>query len=218
MSTTRELPIEPSEPAPDAQEALGPTGGDGRRAEVRAWLSERRWLLAAAAVVGLVAGGTAAWLDVRGGAAPTPSTPVELPATMTGLPALPADPLHGTTWQQKAAQAAAGRAWAARTYGHAGVARTIRVVVARTDLTGKLEQAWAAGRGTPVGSDTCTHDTKVTPTSKARMRPTVLICWRTTPTLSAYALVVDPRATAPVPDADGAAALDVAWRAAGGSA
>ena len=218
MSITRQLPLEPGDTAPDAAQSSAPTREHGRWGHVRPWLADRRWLLAAAAVVGLLAGGTAAWLDVRGGSAPTPSTPVDLPATMAGLPTLSADPLHGTSWQQKAALAAGGRAWAARTYGHAGAAKSIRVVVARTDLTGKLEQAWAAGAGTQVGRATCTHDTKLTPTSPARVRPTVLICWRTTPGLSAYALVIDPKATAPVPDADGAAALDTAWQAAGGSA
>jgi hypothetical protein len=213
VSTIDELPADPGEadatPEPD---------DDGQGAGLRGWLYERRWLLAAAAVVGLIGGGTAAWLDVRHDSTPTASTPIDLPATMAGLPTLSPDPLHGASWQQKAIQAAAGSAWAARTYGHAGAARTVRVVVARTDLTGKLEQAWAAGTGTRVGQDSCTHDTRVTPTSKPRVRPTVLVCWRSTPTLSAYALVIDPKAKALVPDADGAAALDTAWQAAGGGA
>jgi hypothetical protein len=212
VSTIDELPAE-------SGEAKFPPGMDGERpgAGLSGWIAARRRLLVGVAVIGLLGGAAAAWFDVRSGSAPAASTPIELPDTMAGLPDLGRDPLHAAQWQQKAAQAAAGTAWVARTYGSAGPAKTIRLVVARTDLSGKLEQAWAVGSGTQVGSDRCTHNTRITPGSKPRVRPTVLVCWRTSPSLSAYALVIDPKATAAIPDADGAAAVDAAWRAAGGA-
>ena len=48
-------------------------------------------------------------------------------------------------------------------------------------------------------------------------RPTLLVCWRTSSTLSAYAVVIDPKAKAPIADAEGVAAVDTAWKAAGGT-
>jgi hypothetical protein len=214
VSTTNKLPADPAEAGSTSPLDTddGGTGGG-----LRGWLHERRWLLIGAVVVGLLGGAVAAWISVRAAAAPTRSTPIELPVSMGGLPTMSSDPLHGADWQQKAMQAAAGAAWSARSYGHAGPAKTVRVVVARTDLTGTLEQAWAVGNGDQVGSDSCTHNTRITASSKPHLRPTVLVCWRTSPTLSAYALVIDPKATAPVPDADGADAVDIAWRAAGGA-
>ena len=232
MPTIDELPIDPD----DVDDLGNPDGhpdddlddhfdddldddreNDGVRSDLRGWFYERRWLLTAAAAVGVLAGGIAAWISVGPPSTPGPTTPISLPPTVAGLPTLSPDPLHGEQWQRRATQAAAGAAWAARTYGHAGPAKTIRMVIARTDLTGKLEQAWAVGNDTRIGADSCTHNTRITPTSTAHIRPTVLVCWRTSPTLSAYALVIDPKATAPVPDADGAAAVDIAWRAAGGA-
>ena len=90
------------------------------------------------------------------------------------------------------------------------------MVAARADLTGKLEQAWAVDNGTKSGSVSCTHDTRLTPSGKAFERPTLLVCWRTSSTLSAYAVVIDPKAKAPIADADGVAAVDTAWKAAAG--
>ena len=219
MSTTHEAPAGSTpfdedafpEPAP-AEAASG----------FRARLDRNRLpLIAAVAVVGVLGGTVAAWTTTRS-SAPTArptatSTGIELPAGLAGLATLTADPLHGASWQAKVHQAIGDAAWGARSYGSAGTGKTIRVVAARTDLTGKLEQAWAVDNGTHTGSVSCTHDTKLTAGGKAFERPTLLVCWRTTSDLSAYALVIDPKAKTPVPDADGVAAVETAWKAAGGT-
>ena len=99
-----------------------------------------------------------------------------------------------------------------RTYGSPAQRRTIRVVVARTDLTGKLELTWAADAGHAVGDAHCTQNFKLTASSPASIRPTMLMCWRTSPTLSAYSITIDfdhkPK------DSDGVAALEEAWNSA----
>ncbi len=212
MSTTSELPADPDTTAehPLPEPAAGALTG------VVTWLGRNKVPVLVAAVVVALAGGSAAWLGTRT-TPPTPSTPIELPSSMAGLSTLAKDPLRGTAWQQKAGQSVGSVAWSAKSYGSGGTGKSIRVVAARTDLTGKLEQAWAVGTGDQIGAVSCTHNTRLTPTSSAHERPTVLICWRTTTNLSAYALVIDPKAKTPVPNAEGAAAVDAAWRAAGGS-
>ena len=215
MSTTHELPAGSGHLEPAFPEPTPPPAASG----VRGWLDRHVVkLLVAAAVVGVAAGGVAAWATTRPQArTETTSAPVMLPAVMSGLPSMASDPLHGSSWQQKARAEVGTDSWAFRSYGSGGTARSIRVVAARTDLTGKLEQAWAASTESQVGKVSCTHDTRLTPTSKARFRATVLVCWRTSPGLSAYALVIDPKATTPIADADGVAAVQTAWEAAGGT-
>ncbi len=216
MSTTHELPAGSGDlEQPAFPEPTPPPAASG----VRGWLDRHAvQLFVGAAIVGVVGGGVAAWQATRPQArTTTTSAPFTLPATMSGLPAMASDPLHATSWQQKARAAVGSDSWAFRSYGTGGTARSIRVVAAHTDLTGKLEQAWAASTESQVGNVSCTHDTRLTPTSKARFRPTVLVCWRTGPALSAYALVIDPKATTPIADADGAAAVETAWKAAGGT-
>lgn len=90
---------------------------------------------------------------------------------------------------------------------------TMRVVSALTDLTGKLELAWVADAGTPVGDAHCTQNIQVSPDSPARVRPTLVICWRTSPQKSVYTMAVDldhtPSSAASV------ALLDQTWNALG---
>jgi hypothetical protein len=69
--------------------------------------------------------------------------------------------------------------------------RMIRVVSARTDLTGQRELAWAADQGHAVGSARCTQNFHFDPGSPAGERKTLLLCWRTSPTKSVYTLAVD---------------------------
>jgi len=215
VSTTHELPAGSGDLESAFPEPTPPSAASG----VREWLDRHAvQLFVGAAIVGVFGGGVAAWQATRPQArATTTSPPFTLPATMSGLPTLAGDPLHSGSWQQKARTAVGTDAWSFRSYGKGGTARSIRVVAARTDLTGKLEQAWAASTESQVGNVSCTHDTRLTPTSKARFRPTVLVCWRTGPALSAYALVIDPKAKTPIAAADGAAAVQTAWKAAGGT-
>ena len=186
------------------------------------WSSRGRILAVAVALLAVggavvVSGrGSGTALPGTGGfgfSAAEPGAPVTLPSSLTGLGAVPAGDLTRTAeWQLKARQAGAGATVDGRTYGAGGGARSIRLVVGRTDLTGKLDLLWAADAGRLVGAVRCTDNTRVTPTSKPRIRPTVMLCWRTTAALSVSALILDPRATTPVTAEDGAAAVDVGWR------
>ncbi len=86
---------------------------------------------------------------------------------------------------------------------------TLRVVSARSDLTGKRELAWVADAGQPVGDARCTQNFHIGPGAPARVRPTLLICWRTSAARSVYTVAVDvdhrPSAKASVE------AIDRAW-------
>jgi hypothetical protein len=105
---------------------------------------------------------------------------------------------------------------AGRSYGSAQVRRQIRVVAGRADLTGKLEFAWAADAGRTVtssaGAAHCTQNLKLAAGSVAAVRPTMILCSRTTAALSAYAVIIDfdhhPT------DIDGMTALNATWKAA----
>jgi hypothetical protein len=194
------------------------------RTRVEAWwagLTPRgRQNVTLGAVAGfvVVAGALALLGLVTHSAAPesTASSPVHLPDTVAGLSRLPGakDVTRSPIWQQRAAAATHGAPFAAGTYGSSGSSRTIRVVVARADLTRKLEAAWAANDGRDVGDDSCTQNLRLTPNSAAGVRPTVSLCWRTGDTLSGYALLIDPKHH--VKDADAAKALDQAWDAVAG--
>ncbi len=86
---------------------------------------------------------------------------------------------------------------------------TLRVVSARADLTGHRELGWAADAGHPVGDARCTQNVRFNGTAPARVRPTLLLCWRTSATRSAYTVAVDldhaPSESVSV------ASLDLAW-------
>jgi hypothetical protein len=89
--------------------------------------------------------------------------------------------------------------------------RTFKVVSAHGDLTGQRELRWVADAGRAVGDARCTQNFRLNPQSKATVKPTLLICWRLSPTKSVFTVLVDlnqkPSAKASV------AALDKAWRA-----
>jgi hypothetical protein len=68
---------------------------------------------------------------------------------------------------------------------------TLKVVSAHGDLTGQRELAWAADAGHAVGAARCTQNFRINPQSKAGIRPTMLLCWRTSATKSVYTLAVD---------------------------
>jgi hypothetical protein len=68
---------------------------------------------------------------------------------------------------------------------------TLRVVSGRTDLSGRHELAWAADTGHPVREARCTQNFKIGPTASARVRPTMLMCWRTSASRSVFTVSVD---------------------------
>jgi hypothetical protein len=215
VSATHELPAQVGEANPGEGTPDAPIQDVARRR-----IAGSRW--AAVAVAGLVVAGGGAFAATHLGSTPEakPTDPITLPISVAGMPQIAdggADLTQSADWQAKAKAAAGGTTIAARTYGKGGqLTRTIRVVAARTDLSGKLEQAWAAGSGSEVGRDRCTNNIQPAKGSAARVRPTVMLCWRTSASFSAYSLIIDPKSATPVTEADGAAALDDAWDAAGG--
>lgn len=86
---------------------------------------------------------------------------------------------------------------------------TMRVVAARSNLVGQRELAWVADAGQPVGDARCTRNFKIGPGGKPRVRPTMLICWRTSPQRSVYTVVVDVEH--PPSEQASVQALDQAW-------
>ena len=88
--------------------------------------------------------------------------------------------------------------------------RTLRIVSAYGDLTGQRELAWAADAGHPVGAARCTQYFKFNPGTRVGERPTMLLCWRTSPTKSVFTIAVDlthrPSESASV------ASIDKVWR------
>jgi len=205
VTTTHELPTY------DGPAAAAPKGPS---------TSRRVAVIAGAAAAALVAAGGVATL-MHGNPPPAkPTDPLTLATTVSGLSPMPAaqDLTHTATWQAKAKLVANGATMVAGTFGTGEQgSRSIRVVIARTDLTGKLEQAWAApNAGTATGQDTCTNNTVLVPKGPAKVRETVMLCWRVTPEMSGYALIIDPTAKTAVSPNDGAAALDEAWKTAVG--
>jgi hypothetical protein len=88
---------------------------------------------------------------------------------------------------------------------------TIRVVSARYDLTGRWELLLAADHGHQVGDARCTSHFKVGET--AQVRPTMLLCWRTTAPKSVVTVATTERG-APSPRVS-IAAIARAWAALG---
>jgi hypothetical protein len=69
--------------------------------------------------------------------------------------------------------------------------RTLRVVSARSDLTGQEELGWVADDGHPVGTSRCSRNLRFVPDMPSKEHPTTLICWRTSATKSVYTILVD---------------------------
>jgi predicted outer membrane protein len=175
---------------------------------------QRTWLLAAGIAV-VVAGGAAvaAVTGTSGDGGPDgPVTAaVSVPDKVAGLEAADSaqDFAQDVSWQAKAKAAVGDATVVGRQYGSAKERKTIRVVAARTDLTGKLELAWAADQGTEHGDARCTQNFRFTESGKVAVRPTMLMCWRTSATFSAYTIVIDFD-EAPKPAA-AVAAIDDIW-------
>jgi hypothetical protein len=68
---------------------------------------------------------------------------------------------------------------------------TMRLVSARSDLTGQQELGWVADKGEPVGKARCTKKIQLSNNSKAGVRKNLLICWRTSATKSVFTVTVD---------------------------
>ncbi|GGJ94744.1 hypothetical protein GCM10010123_25690 [Pilimelia anulata] len=159
-----------------------------------------------------------------GGATPTPAATTRRPASKAPAGSTATTTRTPTLRQRVAAAKAAPRAplaapiRKAATISGVQVAesgnlrkdrQTLRVVSARADLTGQRELAWVADGGAPVGTARCTQNFRFSTARPAKVRPTLLLCWRTSAARSAYTVMVNlngrPSREASI------AALDSAW-------
>jgi hypothetical protein len=86
---------------------------------------------------------------------------------------------------------------------------TLRVVSARADLTGQRELSWVANAGERLGGARCTQKIRLSAGAAALVKPTLLLCWRTSADKSVYTLAVNV-AERPSKKAS-VAALDKEW-------
>jgi len=188
----QEAPVTAEPAAPEsAPAAAGMTAaaqrGPGRRVALLAGIVTAVFVVIG--VIGYVVAGSG-----RVGVGGVPVTNATLPAKVNGLAAVPGaqDFSNQPAWKQRVTEAVGKDVpVTARQYGSLSDRRYIRVVFAPTDLTGKLQLTWAADQGTTVGDYRCTQNFALTPGAKPTVRPTMIICWRTTAEFSAYALLVD---------------------------
>jgi hypothetical protein len=77
----------------------------------------------------------------------------------------------------------------------------VRVVSARSDLTGQQELAWVAGGVSDFGDDKCSQTFKLDNDPEPQEKPNLLLCWRTSAKKSVVAVVVDPKGHPSRPEA-----------------
>jgi hypothetical protein len=68
---------------------------------------------------------------------------------------------------------------------------TLHVVYARSYLAGQHELKWAADAGHVVGAARCTKNFRIGEYASASVKPTMLLCWRLSPTRSVLTVAVD---------------------------
>jgi hypothetical protein len=101
-------------------------------------------------------------------------------------------PLNTTPEGARAAAATAGVQVRLKTYGSVQKDKeTLKVYSAKDDLTGYRELGWVAGDGEKVGDSRCSQSIRLSNNQVARVRPTLLICWRTSAEKSVYTVAVD---------------------------
>ena len=86
---------------------------------------------------------------------------------------------------------------------------TMRIISAKYDLSGQRERRWAADEGKPVGGARCTQNFRFAEGGKASVRPTMLLCWRTSEARSVVVLTVVKAGSPPVTKSVNA--LDTQW-------
>jgi hypothetical protein len=68
---------------------------------------------------------------------------------------------------------------------------SLRVVSARSDLTGQREMLWAADHGKRYGDVTCTQNFHFSNNTTPKVRPNMLLCWRTSDRKSVLTVLID---------------------------
>lgn len=89
----------------------------------------------------------------------------------------------------------------------------VRVVSARSDLSGQGELQWVAGGVEPYRNAECTQRFQLGNEPKPARKPNLLLCWRTSAKKSVIAVLVDPKGKPSKAKAVGE--LDKKWRAMG---
>ncbi|MGW4940291.1 hypothetical protein ACWEOZ_01685 [Actinoplanes sp. NPDC004185] len=90
---------------------------------------------------------------------------------------------------------------------------TLRIVSARTDLTGQRELALVADGGEPVGNAFCSQNIKAHAGAEVETNRNLLICWRVSAQKSVYTLAVDLDGNPS--EGESVAAIDREWQALG---
>ncbi|MEV0900314.1 hypothetical protein [Actinoplanes sp. NPDC049802] len=67
---------------------------------------------------------------------------------------------------------------------------TMRVITAKYNLEGQRELLWAADKGEKVGIARCTQTFRFSNNMTPKERPTLLLCWKTSPTRSVATVAV----------------------------
>jgi len=68
---------------------------------------------------------------------------------------------------------------------------TLKVVSARLDLTGQRELSWIVDEGAPVGDAHCTQKFRIMAGGPVAVKPTLLVCWRTSTAKSVYTVAIN---------------------------
>jgi hypothetical protein len=68
---------------------------------------------------------------------------------------------------------------------------SLRVITARSDLSGQRELMWAADKGKRYGHAMCTKNFKFANNQTPAIRPTMLLCWRASAKRSVATVLVD---------------------------
>ncbi|GAA0538567.1 hypothetical protein GCM10010172_19800 [Paractinoplanes ferrugineus] len=88
---------------------------------------------------------------------------------------------------------------------------SLRIITARSDLTGQRELRWAADAGRPIGDLRCTQNLHFNDDARPSRQPNLLLCWRTSATRSVVTLMVDHGGHPSVADSAGVIARE--WAA-----
>lgn len=189
--------------ADESQTATAPTGAAGIVSRLR--YSPIALKLGVTVAAFAATAGIVALQQTASNRAPAQDAAVKLPS----VPGRPDDPSQDPLMNSGTRKAGSIEARMLE-YGKLSTTkRTLRVVSADADLTGKLELAWVADGGTPVGDAHCTQTYRFNPKLAPGNRPTMMLCWRTSPQRSVYTLLVD-LAVAPSAEAS-VAVLDRVW-------
>lgn len=89
----------------------------------------------------------------------------------------------------------------------------VRLVTARSDLTGQQELGWVAGGVSDHGNDHCSQTFRLFNSPAPEKKPTLLLCWRTSPAKSVVAALVDPKGKPSI--ARALKAVDDKWKSMG---